>query len=150
MNYRAPTDAEVQRARGPRPGVAAVRDAVLLVERGRLRDLGIYNRRRVSGSRSWSSHAAGRGWDVGHKYDDGPILADAFARASRELGIVQVISRRRIWEPGRGWNHYTGPSHNDHVHLSFDPDFADSPAPPDVARYLCALVWGRYRPSSWK
>jgi hypothetical protein len=146
MSLFAPSDAEVNAHHGPRRGVAAVRDAVMLLERGRVQDLGIYNRRRIAGSRSWSTHAAGRGWDAGCAPQDTARLGLAFMRAAGELGIVEVIALRRIWRAGEGIRDYHGPAHLDHVHLSFSPAFADSNAGPEVARALCALVWARHRP----
>jgi len=128
---------------GPRPGVAAVRDAVLFLERARgVRDMGVYSRRRVHGSSVWSLHAVGRAWDAGVRdRATGQRVAERFMHLAGKLGVCEVIWQRNRWTPEKGWRNYTGIPHLDHVHIGFTVGFADSPAPPDLARKLCTLVW---------
>lgn len=104
---------------------------------------GVFNCRRIAGSSSWSQHAWGNAGDLFPK----PPSADddkqrdaiahnvvrqaterTIANRGRRIAVAHVIDHdaRRIWEPGRGWHTYTGPT-GDHVHVDFAPNRTGTP-----------------------
>lgn len=50
----------------------------------------------------------------------GTSLANNLISSYRQWNVKYIIWNRYIWQPGRGWRRYHGPSpHTDHVHASF-------------------------------
>lgn len=89
-------------------------------------NLGIYNCRKIAGSKTLSLHGEGRAADFGirpHGASYGTQLAEQLRLWSKELGIQCIIWNRRIWSGGRqntGWSKYEGSSpHVDHLHVEF-------------------------------
>jgi hypothetical protein len=81
---------------------------------------------RGPGSVPGSDHPKGRALDFminnvsgGHKRGD--ALANDMIANYKKWNVKYVIWNRYIWQPGRGWRKYSGPSpHTDHVHVSFN------------------------------
>ena len=84
---------------------------------------GIYNPRKIGGTNRWSTHAEGRGLDLGIPLDDagldlGNEIAQWLIDHAEQLGCQYLIWNGRSWSPSRGWRIYTGQSpHRDHIHL---------------------------------
>lgn len=120
LTYEPVTRLELLRHHGERFGTRCLMDAILFgwAQRGAT-DLGIYNRRRVAGSRSWSLHAVGRALDVGvpDVQVGAEIMMRCVANADR-LGVCEVIFNRQRWTPGTGVQPYGGRDpHRSHVHI---------------------------------
>lgn len=81
---------------------------------------------RERGSVPGSDHPKGRALDYminniknGKKVGD--ALANDLINNYKAWNVKYVIWNRYIWQPGRGWKKYNGPSpHTDHVHASFN------------------------------
>lgn len=81
---------------------------------------------RGPGSVPGSDHPKGLATDFminniknGHAVGD--ALANDAIRNYKAWNIKYVIWNRYIWQPGRGWHKYSGPSpHTDHVHISYN------------------------------
>lgn len=100
-----------------------------------IRTIGGY---RANGSVPGSDHPKGRALDLmTNSKSVGDRLAEYAIKHYKALGITYVIWWRQIWQPGSGWQPYSGPSdHTDHVHLSFGDkggNFAGLPDAGDVA-----------------
>lgn len=80
---------------------------------------------RGPGSVPGSDHPKGRALDfMINNTKNGKARGDALANDLishyKEWNIKYIIWNRYIWQPGRGWHKYSGPSdHTDHVHASF-------------------------------
>ncbi len=81
---------------------------------------------REHGSVPGSDHPKGRGLDyminnIKNGKKVGTALANDAVANYKKWNIKYVIWNRYIWQPGRGWKKYSGPSpHTDHVHISFN------------------------------
>jgi hypothetical protein len=75
------------------------------------------------GSVPGSDHPKGRALDF-MTYSNkkkGDALANDIIKNYKAWNVKYVIWYRYIWQPGRGWHRYSGPSpHTDHVHVSFN------------------------------
>jgi hypothetical protein len=77
------------------------------------------------GSVPGSDHPKGRALDyminnVSKGKSRGDALANDVIQNYKKWNVKYVIWNRYIWQPGRGWRKYSGPSdHTDHVHVSF-------------------------------
>ena len=78
------------------------------------------------GSVPGSDHPKGRALDfMINNLKNGKATGDALANDViahyKEWNVKYVIWYKYIWQPGRGWHKYSGPSdHTDHVHVSFN------------------------------
>lgn len=78
------------------------------------------------GSVPGSDHPKGRALDfminnIKNGKSTGDSLANEAIKNYKQWDIKYVIWNRYIWQPGRGWHKYSGPSdHTDHVHVSFN------------------------------
>lgn len=78
------------------------------------------------GSVPGSDHPKGRALDfminnVSNGKSRGTALANEVIRNYKKFNVKYVIWYHYIWQPGRGWHRYNGPSpHTDHVHVSFN------------------------------
>lgn len=85
---------------------------------GRLYQLGVYNRRPIAGTSTWSQHSWGNAWDIGVK---DPTTGDrvhsylAAKRLARALPIGTILWRVR--------NHF------DHIHVEGVPKQTGTPPP---------------------
>lgn len=74
------------------------------------------------GSVPGSDHPKGRATDF-MTYNNkakGNALANDVIQNYKAWNVKYVIWNRYIWQPGRGWHKYSGPSpHTDHVHVSY-------------------------------
>lgn len=156
--YFPVTPDELSEHTGPRPGVLALCDAIRAQEPDGIDRVEIYNRRRIGGPKSpWSTHAVGRGVDIfpegkvasswvigrGDRYPGTELLvciAGALVGSATALGVQEVILGRSRWTLG-GWKPYSRSPHWSHVHFSCTPEFADSPAPHELAVALCRLAY---------
>lgn len=81
---------------------------------------------RGPGSVPGSDHPKGRALDfminnVSNGKARGDALSSYAIKNYKALNVKYVIWNRYIWQPGRGWHKYSGPSdHTDHVHVSFN------------------------------
>lgn len=81
---------------------------------------------RSKGSVPGSDHPKGRALDfminnIKNGKSTGDALANDVIRNYKAWNVKYVIWNRYIWQPGRGWKKYNGPSpHTDHVHVSFN------------------------------
>jgi hypothetical protein len=81
---------------------------------------------REHGSVPGSDHPKGRALDfminnVSNGKKRGDALANDVIKNYKKFNVKYVIWNRYIWQPGRGWRKYSGPSpHTDHVHVSFN------------------------------
>ncbi len=81
---------------------------------------------RSHGSVPGSDHPKGRALDyminnIKNGKKVGTALANDAVANYKKWNIKYVIWNRHIWQPGRGWRKYSGPSpHTDHVHISFN------------------------------
>ena len=81
---------------------------------------------RGPGSVPGSDHPAGRALDfminnTSNGTSRGTALANDVIKNYKAWNVKYVIWNRYIWQPGRGWHKYSGPSaHTDHVHVSFN------------------------------
>lgn len=113
---------------GPTRGAIALRDHWREVTG--LGDLGIYNPRKVRGSRTtWSTHASGRAVDFAANAHDPSQAAKAehyiqfLIRHSTSFQVQYLIWDRKCWRSGQGWRNYQGTSpHTDHVHVELNID----------------------------
>ena len=89
---------------------------------------GCYNPRLIGSSSLWSTHAVGRGLDLGMKLDDTGLKVGNFLFLTLldpsnavPLSIQQIIWNRMICRPGESPRNYTGASpHRDHLHIEFN------------------------------
>lgn len=113
-----PTDDEVRSVSGCQPGTLALRAAARSAYG--VSDMGCYNPRNVRGGSSWSYHAGGRATDLGGTRAAMDACAEGLYARRLQLGIEELIYRRRIWTLARdaeGWRPYSGENpHEDHVH----------------------------------
>lgn len=78
------------------------------------------------GSVPGSDHPKGRALDfminnISGGKARGTALANDVIKNYKAWDVKYVIWNRYIWQPGRGWKKYNGPSpHTDHVHVSFN------------------------------
>lgn len=78
------------------------------------------------GSVPGSDHPKGRATDfMINNLKNGKAVGNALAndviRNYKAWNVKYVIWNRYIWQPGRGWKKYNGPSpHTDHVHVSYN------------------------------
>ena len=78
------------------------------------------------GSVPGSDHPKGRATDfMINNLKNGKAIGNALAndviRNYKAWNVKYVIWNRYIWQPGRGWKKYNGPSaHTDHVHVSYN------------------------------
>jgi len=143
MSYQPVTRWELLRFRSARKGVQAFADAILFWTPGTRND-GIYNRRRVAGSKSWSLHAVGRAFDLGiPNLDTGARVVRNIMRYPQMFGVCEVIFNHQRWTAETGWRHYSGVDpHTGHVHFGFTVAWADNKSSRDgivqwvVAAYL--------------
>jgi hypothetical protein len=81
---------------------------------------------RGPGSVPGSDHPKGRALDyminnIKNGKAVGTALANDVIKNYKAWNVKYVIWNRYIWQPGRGWKKYNGPSpHTDHVHVSFN------------------------------
>ena len=81
---------------------------------------------REHGSVPGSDHPKGRALDfmtnnIKDGMRKGNALANDLIRNYKKFNVKYVIWNKYIWQPGRGWKKYSGPSdHTDHVHASFN------------------------------
>lgn len=77
---------------------------------------------RGPGSVPGSDHPKGRALDfMTSNKQTGTNLAYDLIKNYKKWNVKYVIWYRYIWQPGRGWKKYSGPSaHTDHVHASFN------------------------------
>lgn len=81
---------------------------------------------REHGSVPGSDHPKGRALDfminnIKNGKKTGDALANDIIKNYKSWNVKYVIWNRYIWQPGRGWKKYSGPSpHTDHVHVSFN------------------------------
>jgi hypothetical protein len=81
---------------------------------------------RGPGSVPGSDHPKGRATDfMINNIKNGKKVGDALANDVishyKAWNVKYVIWNRYIWQPGRGWHKYNGPSdHTDHVHVSYN------------------------------
>jgi hypothetical protein len=77
---------------------------------------------REHGSVPGSDHPKGRALDfMTSNVSKGNALANDLIKNYKAWNVKYVIWNRYIWQPGRGWKKYSGPSaHTDHVHASFN------------------------------
>jgi len=81
---------------------------------------------RGPGSVPGSDHPKGRALDfminnTSNGKSRGTALANDVIKNYKAWNVKYVIWNRYIWQPGRGWHKYNGPSpHTDHVHVSFN------------------------------
>lgn len=110
---------------GPQPGARALM-AFALARFPTSTNLGIYNVRSVRGGKALSTHAEGRGIDIGFPAvvggtKEGWEAARLLRKHSADLGIQSIIYARRIWSNTKnkaGWRRYTGKAaHNEHIHV---------------------------------
>jgi hypothetical protein len=75
-----------------------------------------------AGSVPGSDHPKGRALDfMTSNKSKGTALANDLIKNAKSWNVKYVIWNRYIWQPGRGWKKYNGPSpHTDHVHASFN------------------------------
>ncbi len=134
--------------RGPQPGAIDLRDWIL-VNYPDLGDLGIYNNRPVRGGSSLSTHAEGRGIDIGTPSETAPteparatgrVLADLLVEHHAALGVQQIIFDRRLWRNTRaaiGWRPYAGKNpHRGHLHIELTRAAASGLTPQLIADTL--------------
>lgn len=135
--YYPVTGSEVRAHSGPRPGAVALLRYLREVSAnnpGRLPATdGIYNKRRIRGSLSWSSHASGRGLDFGVNANTaeglalGNFLLFCLMLDAVPLGIQYVIWNGHSYRPGEAPRVYKGVSpHKDHLHIELTPHAADN------------------------
>ena len=76
---------------------------------------------RAKGSVPGSDHPKGLALDyMTRSKSKGDALARDLIANAKEWNVKYVIWWRQIWQPGKGWSSYSGPSpHTDHVHASF-------------------------------
>lgn len=133
VQYDRATLTEVLRTKSCRPGVVAFWAEMqerLLGNPGWNRELdGCYNPRPIRGSSTlWSTHAVGRGLDLGVTLDNKGLSVGNFLfltlldpSNSVPLSIQQIIWNRMICRPGESPRNYTGTSpHRDHLHIEFN------------------------------
>jgi hypothetical protein len=96
---------------------------------------------REKGSVPNSDHPKGLAADfMTNSKSVGDRLAAFAVKNFKALNIKYVIWWGQIWQPGKGWQDYNGPSdHKDHVHVSFNGKGKGS-ALPDLAAIGGALV----------
>lgn len=83
---------------------------------GRLRQWGVYNRRYIAGTRTWSQHAWGNAWDIGiPRLADGDVVA-AWLIAQRRAGTLPIGTI--LWRV---------PDHFDHIHVEGSPKQTGTP-----------------------
>ena len=81
---------------------------------------------RGPGSVPGSDHPKGRALDfminnIKNGRAAGDALANDVIKNYKAWNVKYVIWYHYIWQPGRGWKKYSGPSpHTDHVHVSFN------------------------------
>lgn len=138
--YQPVTDAELRTIKGPQSGAQALMDACRFVVPGTT-NMGIYNRRKIAGSSTWSVHSSGRALDVGCKNKAmGDALVIKLVPNADALGISQVIWYRQIWD-SRGYRKYTGASpHTDHIHITMSQQAACCPNTPAVRAALVTIL----------
>lgn len=91
------------------------------------RNVGIFNRRNIAGTRTPSLHSEGRALDIGLNAFDanevviGDRLFQIFCDLGQAMQLEEAIWRRQIWSARRPLVHqYTGHrAHTDHVHVGF-------------------------------
>lgn len=76
---------------------------------------------RGPGSVPGSDHPHGRALDyMTTNVSKGTALANDVIKNYKAWNVKYVIWYKHIWQPGRGWSKYSGPSdHTNHVHVSF-------------------------------
>lgn len=139
-------------ATGPQPGTVALARAIQAVypELPTLnRTYGIFNRRRVAGSQTWSLHAEGRALDVGVPtglMDLGWQLACELVVSRSLYGVQRVIWDRHIWsvEHLNEWRRLSPRTqqHLDHIHVEQYRDAAARPLA-SLDRYRARLATAR-------
>jgi hypothetical protein len=85
---------------------------------GLLRNLGVYNRRKIAGSQTWSQHSWGNAWDIGVRswsMDDGDRLV-AWLRKERDSGQLPI-----------GLILWRVKDHFDHIHVEGKPKWTGVP-----------------------
>lgn len=94
-----------------------------------LGDLGIYNCRPTRTGSTLSLHGEGRAWDCAIPSGLvalGDKTAQFFVDAAQELGVQRVIwgfgpnKSPKEWDSREGqryWSNYSGPAHDDHIHV---------------------------------
>ena len=110
---------------GPAPGTIALAE-FLMDEFDGSWSKGIYNPRKIAGTLTWSTHAEGRGFDLGvnrssqEGLDIGNAVSDYLVEHCAALGVQYFIWNRRSFRPTRDpqWKRYGGLSpHRDHLHI---------------------------------
>lgn len=149
--YQGVTLNEARRIVGPRPGTRLLSDTIIshYFPRG-ARSLGIYVRRKVRGGKALSTHAAGRGFDIGVPSKAGRATAEGkrlgdeivlkLIHASDALGIQEIIWQgKRITAGADGkpvTKNYRGVDrHFTHIHASQTVDLASRPADQNLSRW---------------
>lgn len=139
---------ELVRYHGPRRGVVNYMDQILAVWGSRgAKSAGIYNRRKVRGGSSWSTHAVGRGGDIAApalvlREIREHLVAGYKSGGLPELG--EVIYNRMRWTPATGWRRYRGDPHTGHLHFSLDIKGADTKLAPKLDRErICRAMFPR-------
>jgi hypothetical protein len=83
---------------------------------GRLRQWGVYNRRYIAGTRTWSQHAWGNAWDIGI-----PRMADG------DVLYSWLLQQRRVGALPIGTILWRVPDHFDHIHVEGTPKQTGTP-----------------------
>jgi hypothetical protein len=138
--YQPVTDAELRTIKGPQPGAKALLAACQFSVPGTT-SMGIYNRRPVAGTKTWSVHSSGRAIDVGCKTKAmGDALVAKLVPNADALGISQVIWYRQIWD-SRGYRAYKGQNaHTDHIHITMSIQAACCPDTPALRSALVTIM----------
>lgn len=128
MTYEPVKAWELVRFRGPRKGVQALHDVIVVMYHAfGATSGGIYNRRSVRGGTSWSLHAVGRAFDIMVPTALGDVLFTRLISVADKLGICEIIWNRRRWTPEHGVQVYNGVNpHTDHLHVGMTTAVADS------------------------
>lgn len=142
---------------GPQSGTVALRDE-MMARIPNLSSYGVHNCRQSRTGSSLSRHANGTAWDA-RTLLDGKVnlrlnlaVGDFCVLAAQDLGIQRAICwgprsdgtiGPREWDSRSGerfWEHYSGPSHQDHVHIELCWAASQSLTRDDIAAAL-ARYW---------
>jgi len=101
---------------GPRARAARA----YVVKRWGITNIGGYANRNIAGTNTKSKHASGKAIDI-MTYNSGlhSQISNEFVSNRGKWGTDNVITKRRIWNKGRGWHNYGGIPHMNHVHVDF-------------------------------
>lgn len=109
---------------GPTPEIAEIRAAV--EERFDVGSLGMYNRRYVAGTTTWSQHAYYNAWDIAPPEDEKPSSQWNPSPTLDEVSRFLLIARQERTLPIRDILWRTK-NHWDHIHVDGDPHRTGTP-----------------------